>query len=104
MIGVNGLGEFIDSMEATSEAMFRHLDHIVNLVGPQHAGIGLVVACPIAGVADQIGEAGLGARLLSVRLRAPELDAAALAEALDDCLQITCTEKRLRFCPHCFKP
>jgi signal transduction histidine kinase len=29
---------------------------------------------------------GLGARLLSVRLRAPELDAAALAEALDDCL------------------
>ncbi|WP_457421390.1 hypothetical protein [Roseateles sp. P5_E7] len=29
---------------------------------------------------------GLGARLLSVRLRAPDLDAAALAEALDDCL------------------
>ncbi|MFG6463137.1 hypothetical protein ACG04Q_16305 [Roseateles sp. DXS20W] len=29
---------------------------------------------------------GLGARLLSVRLRAPELDAAALGEALDECL------------------
>lgn len=29
---------------------------------------------------------GLGARLLSVRLRAPDLDAADLAEALDDCL------------------
>ncbi len=41
VIGVNGLGEFIDDMEATSESMFRHLDHIVNLVGPQHAGIGL---------------------------------------------------------------
>lgn len=41
VIGVNGLGEFLDDMEATSESMFRHLDHIVNLVGPQHAGIGL---------------------------------------------------------------
>lgn len=29
---------------------------------------------------------GLGAQLLSVRLRAPELDTAALTEALDDCL------------------
>ena len=41
VIGVNGLGEFIDDMEATSESMFRHLDHVVNLVGPRHAGIGL---------------------------------------------------------------
>jgi len=41
VIGINGLGEFLDDMEATSESMFRHLDHIVNLVGPRHAGIGL---------------------------------------------------------------
>lgn len=41
VIGVNGLGEFLDDMEARSESMFRHLDHIVGLVGPRHAGIGL---------------------------------------------------------------
>lgn len=41
VIGVNGLGEFLDDMEARTESMFRHLDHIVNLVGPRHAGIGL---------------------------------------------------------------
>lgn len=49
VIGVNGLGEFIDDMEATSESMFRHLDHIVNLVGPQHAGIGLDYVKDVAG-------------------------------------------------------
>ena len=41
VVGVNGLGEFLDDMEARSESMFRHLDHIVGLVGAQHAGIGL---------------------------------------------------------------
>lgn len=49
VIGVNGLGEFINDMEATSESMFRHLDHIVNLVGPQHAGIGLDYVKDVAG-------------------------------------------------------
>lgn len=49
VIGVNGLGEFLDDMEATSESMFRHLDHIVNLVGPQHAGIGLDYVKDVAG-------------------------------------------------------
>jgi membrane dipeptidase len=41
LIGVNGLGEFLDDMQAQSESMFRHIDHIVSLVGPQHADIGL---------------------------------------------------------------
>jgi len=41
VIGVNGLGEFLDDRQASSEAIFRHLDHIVNLVGPTHVGIGL---------------------------------------------------------------
>ena len=49
VIGVNGLGEFIDDMEASSQSMFRHLDHIVNLVGPQHAGIGLDYVKDVAG-------------------------------------------------------
>lgn len=41
VIGVNGLGEFLDDVHARSESMFRHLDHVVGLVGPAHAGIGL---------------------------------------------------------------
>lgn len=49
VIGVNGLGEFLDDIEATSESMFRHLDHIVGLVGPQHAGIGLDYVKDVAG-------------------------------------------------------
>lgn len=41
VIGVNGLGEFLDDHEASSEAVFRHIDYIANLVGPEHVGIGL---------------------------------------------------------------
>lgn len=49
VVGINGLGEFIDDMEATSESMFRHLDYIANLVGPQHVGIGLDYVRDVAG-------------------------------------------------------
>lgn len=41
VIGVNGLGEFLDDHEASSEAVFRHIDYIANLVGPEHVGFGL---------------------------------------------------------------
>ena len=49
VIGINGLGEFLDDMEATSESMFRHLDYIANLVGPKHVGIGLDYVKDVAG-------------------------------------------------------
>ena len=41
VIGVNGVGIFLEDPEATSEAMFRHIDHIAKLVGPEHIGLGL---------------------------------------------------------------
>lgn len=41
VIGINGLGAYIDDVDASSDAMFRHIDFIANLVGPQHVGIGL---------------------------------------------------------------
>lgn len=41
IIGVNGVNEFLGDLEASTEAMFRHVDHIANLAGPEHAGIGL---------------------------------------------------------------
>jgi membrane dipeptidase len=49
VVGVNGLGEFLDDLEATSESMFRHVDHIAQLVGPQHVGIGLDYVKDVAG-------------------------------------------------------
>ena len=40
VVGINGLGEFLPDTDAGTEAMFRHLDHLVTLVGPCHAGLG----------------------------------------------------------------
>ncbi len=39
VIGVNGLGEFLPDDHARSESIFRHLDHLVTLAGPRHAGL-----------------------------------------------------------------
>jgi membrane dipeptidase len=41
VIGVNGIGIFLGDNDETTDALFRHLDHWVQLVGPRHVGIGL---------------------------------------------------------------
>ncbi len=41
VVGLNGLGEFLDDDTASTAALFRHLDHMVQLVGPRHVGLGL---------------------------------------------------------------
>jgi membrane dipeptidase len=41
VIGVNGLGEFLNDHEAASKSMVAHIDYIANLVGPEHVGLGL---------------------------------------------------------------
>ena len=41
VVGVNGLGEFLDDPDATTEGIWRHLDHMAALVGPAHLGLGL---------------------------------------------------------------
>lgn len=41
LIGVNGVNEFLGDRDGSTDAMFRHVDYIANLVGPQHVGIGL---------------------------------------------------------------
>jgi membrane dipeptidase len=40
VIGVVGIGAFIGDAQARSESLFRHIDHIASLVGPQHVGLG----------------------------------------------------------------
>ena len=41
VVGLNGLGEFLDDDAAPSTAIFRHLDHMVQLVGAEHVGLGM---------------------------------------------------------------
>lgn len=40
VIGVVGIGAFIGDAQARPESVFRHIDHIASLVGPQHVGLG----------------------------------------------------------------
>jgi len=41
VVGVNGIGIFLGGNDASTEALFRHLDHWVQLIGARHVGIGL---------------------------------------------------------------
>lgn len=41
VIGVNGCGFFQGDMSGSVKTMFKHIDYIANLVGPQHVGIAL---------------------------------------------------------------
>lgn len=41
VIGINGFGIFLGENDASTEAVLRHVDHMVQLVGPDHVGFGL---------------------------------------------------------------
>ncbi len=41
VIGINGIGPFLGENDISTETFIRHLDHVVNLVGADHVGIGL---------------------------------------------------------------
>lgn len=41
VVGVNGIGLFLGDNDNRTETWFRHLDHMVQLVGPDHVGLGL---------------------------------------------------------------
>jgi membrane dipeptidase len=41
VVGINGLGDFLGPGEEYAELMVRHIDHVVQLVGPEHVGIAL---------------------------------------------------------------
>src|SRR5262249_55179140 len=40
VIGVVGLGDYLNDVEARSESLFRHIDYIASLVGSEHVGLG----------------------------------------------------------------
>ncbi|MEM9183777.1 MAG: membrane dipeptidase [Pseudomonadota bacterium] len=41
VVGINGIGEFLGEGADEAELLLRHIDHVVNLVGPEHVGLGL---------------------------------------------------------------
>ncbi len=41
VVCINGIGIFLGDNDNSTEAYVRHLDHVVQTVGPRHAGIGL---------------------------------------------------------------
>jgi membrane dipeptidase len=40
VIGINGVGIFLGDNDASPAAMARHIDYAVQLVGPEHVGVG----------------------------------------------------------------
>jgi membrane dipeptidase len=54
LVGVNGVNEFLGDRHAASETMFRHIEHIVNLVGIDHVGIGLDYVRDVKAIWDWI--------------------------------------------------
>lgn len=41
VIGVNGIGPFLGDNDNSTGAVVRHIDHLVQRVGPEHVGLGL---------------------------------------------------------------
>jgi membrane dipeptidase len=64
VIGIVGVGAYTGDAEASTESVFRHLDYIASLVGPQHVGLGTdyVKILPVRDYAEQwqvIAESGI---------------------------------------------
>ena len=54
VIGVNGLGEFLDDPGPSSASIFAHLDHMAGLVGARHVGLGLDFVLDVGGFWDWV--------------------------------------------------
>ena len=52
VIGMSGSGEYMGDLSCSNEALLRHVDHIADLVGPQHVGFGLDFVFDAATLSD----------------------------------------------------
>ena len=41
VVGINGIGSFLGRNDASTETFVRHVEYVVQLVGPKHLGLGL---------------------------------------------------------------
>ena len=56
VVGVNGIGIFLGDNDASTDALFRHVDHWVQLLGPRHVGIGLDAVSDRATMAASVAQ------------------------------------------------
>ncbi len=49
LVGVTGIGIFLGEDDASVETFMRHLDHMVDLAGPEHVGLGIDLVYDIEG-------------------------------------------------------
>ncbi len=49
LVGVTGVGIFLGEDDASVEAFMRHLDHIVEVAGPAHVGLGIDLVYDLEG-------------------------------------------------------
>lgn len=50
VVGISGASEYLGDPAASTRALFAHVDHVVQLVGPAHAALGLDVVADAAAV------------------------------------------------------
>jgi membrane dipeptidase len=50
LIGISGSSEYLGEQTCSVEALFRHVDYIASLVGPEHVGLGLDIVNDAAAV------------------------------------------------------
>ena len=55
VVGINGIGIFLGADGPSAEALADHIDHVVQRVGPAHAGIGLDFTFDMSGIDDLAG-------------------------------------------------
>ncbi|WP_447764185.1 dipeptidase [Sphingopyxis panaciterrae] len=66
IVCINGIGIFLGDNDSSTETYFRHMDHVVQLLGAGHVGIGLDYVFDLAELGDYIEQmkgtfpAGLG--------------------------------------------
>lgn len=66
IVCINGIGIFLGDNDSSTETYFRHMDHVVQLLGAGHVGIGLDYVFDLAELGDYIDQmkgtfpAGLG--------------------------------------------
>jgi len=59
VIGINGVGFWVGDVDASTEAIFRCLDYTVELVGPEHVGLGFDYVHDLDGIMSAVRQAPL---------------------------------------------
>ena len=56
VVGLNGIGIFLGNNEATARGYVEHLDYAVQLIGPDHVGMGLDYVFDMQELDDYVGD------------------------------------------------